>query len=190
MPSASLICDGCGQAADQEHFSRRLQRLENMTRYRPIHVQVLFLAALSPVSDTEHLYSAEGEFDGEGLRLLRALGFELTGRNIDAILADFQRRGFLLVHALECPSQSEDSNVIHGLLEKGLAATAVRIRRSLKPKKLVLLGEALEPLMNTLTSELPGIEIVRPEKGNSFRLNDLGTGSLASALTAATAASL
>lgn len=188
--SHTILCDGCGQAADPAHIARRLKRLENMTRYRPIHVQALFLAAMSPAVDTDYLYSAEGEFCGEGLALLQALGIEPSGRTVEAVLADFQRRGFLLVHILECPGQFAEPTSIQDLLSKGLAPAAVRIRRSLKPKRLALIGEVLDPFAAGLTSGLPGVEIVRPEKGSSFRLNELGTGALASMLTTAATASL
>src|SRR5215467_12232588 len=96
-----LLCDGCGQPADPRHIARRLKRLENMTRYRPLHVQVLFLGAAGPVPDADYLYSAEGDFRGEGLTLLRALGIEWAGKTIEAVLTDFQRRGYLLAHILD-----------------------------------------------------------------------------------------
>jgi len=159
-----------------------LKRLENLTRYRPIHVQALLLGAMSPPADTDYLYSAEAEFRGEGLALLQALGIEPAGRSVEAVLTDFQRRGFLLVHILECPGQAVELNTMHSLLERGLTATTVRIRRSLKPKKLALIGEALEAYTERLTAELPAVEIVRPEKGRSFRPNELSAGALASAL--------
>jgi len=43
-----LPCDGCGQPASAEHIARRLQRLEWATRFRPIHIQALLLAAFRP----------------------------------------------------------------------------------------------------------------------------------------------
>jgi len=187
MPSGQLICDGCGQAADQEHIARRLKRLENMTRYRPIHVQALFLGACSPAAETEYLYSLEGEFRGEGLALLRALGIEPAGKSVEVILADFQRRGYLLTHVLDCPGLSVNFTA---LLQKRVTATAARIRRSLKPKRLVLLGAELETIGEGLPNELPGVEMLLPEKGRSFRLEELAAGALGAALNDAVAASL
>jgi hypothetical protein len=96
-----VICDGCGLAASQEHIARRLKRLENMTRYRPIHVQTLILGTRSPELNGEHLYSAAGEFTGEGAEVLRAAGVEREGRSVEGTLADFQRKGFLVTNALE-----------------------------------------------------------------------------------------
>jgi len=187
MPWEHLVCDGCGQPADPAHIARRLQRLERMTRYRPIHVQVLFLGAAGPVLDLDYLYSAEGDFRGEGLTLLRALGIERDGKAIEAVLTDFQRRGYLLTHILDCPRQSDDSGT---LLEARRAATLARIRRSLKPRKLVLLGRELEAVAASLGQELPGVELIRFGQGSALRLDELAAGALADSLGAAAAASL
>ena len=190
MPSAQLICDGCGQFADQEHLARRFKRLENMTRYRPIHVQALFLGAASPAADADHLYSAETEFRGEGLALLRALGIDPSGKPAETVLADFQRRGYLLAHILECPNNSADAKGVQELLEKRLAATMVRIRRSIKPKKVVLLGRELDPLVEHLTKEAVGSELALSLNGHSFRLENLASGSLEAAIRVTPVASL
>lgn len=187
MPTEQLICDGCGQAADQEHIARRLKRLENMTKYRPIHVQALFLGACCPAAETEYLYSVEGEFRGEGLALLRALGIEPAGKSVELTLADFQRRGYLLTHVLDCPGPSANFTA---LLQKRMTEAAARIRRSLKPRKLVLLGAELETIGEALPKELPGVEMVLPQKGRSFRLEELAPGALGVAVSGAVAASL
>src|SRR5262245_1094216 len=138
MPSGTLICDGCGQSADPEHIARRLKRLEHMTRYRPIHVQTLFLAAVGPKMGADYLYSAEGEFQGEGLMLLRALGMNPAGKSVAVVLSDFQRRGFLLAYTLDCRIELADPKAAEGLMEARFAVIAARIRRSLKPRRLAL----------------------------------------------------
>ena len=190
MPSEKLICDGCGQPADQEHIARRLQRLEKMTRHRPIHVQALFLGSASPALDEDYLYSASAEFHGEGLALLQALGIDPAGKSVEAVLADFQRRGYLLTHVLECPGQSDRLNSAPGLPGASLLAAVVRIRRSLKPKKLVLFGAELHLFIERLSRELPGVEMVLPASGGSFRLDELAPGALVSALGATIATPL
>jgi hypothetical protein len=187
MPREHLVCDGCGQPADPAHITRRLKRLENMTRYRPIHVQVLFLGAASPLDDLDYLYSAEGDFRGEGLALVRALGMEPAGKAVEAVLTDFQRRGYLLTHLLDCPRQSDDPGA---LLEARRTAILARIRRSLKPKKLVLLGGELDALTTSLGPELPGVELVRFAPGRALRLGELAAGALAVSLGAAAAPSM
>src|SRR5260370_8364177 len=42
--STPILCDGCGLAASAEHIAARMERLELATRFRPIHVNVLFVA--------------------------------------------------------------------------------------------------------------------------------------------------
>ena len=185
MPQELLVCDGCGQPADPAHIARRLRRLESMTRYRPIHVQALFLGAACPAIDADYLYRAEHDFSGEGLTLLRALSIERDGRAIEAVLTDFQRRGYLLTHILDCPRLSDASGAFP---EPRLAAALARIRRSLKPKKLVLLGEELDALAGRLGRELPGVELVRLAHGRC--LDELAAGALATALGASAAPSL
>jgi len=184
MLSGQFICDGCGQSADQEHLARRLKRLENMTRYRPIHVPALFLAATIPAADADHLYSALDEFRGEGLALLRALGIDPCGKSVEAVLADFQRRGYLLTYLLECPILANGAKTAQELLGTRLAPTAVRIRRSMKPKKLVLLGRELDPLVEHLTKEAVGAELALSPSGHAFRLEELAPGSLEAAIRA------
>ena len=79
-----------------------------MTRYRPIHVQALFLGAATPADDREYLYSAQGEFAGQGVTLLRSLAVESAGRTVEATLTDFQRRGYLLAVGSGSSSEPQD----------------------------------------------------------------------------------
>ena len=149
-PTSLILCDGCGQAAGQEHIARRLKRLENMTRYRPIHVQALFLGAASPAEDGEHLYSAAGEFRGEGAEVLRALGIAKAGRQVDETLASLQRQGFLLTYILECPVSCAEER--REALRRRLPTMLARIRRSYKPKRVVLVGAELSEFVAPITN--------------------------------------
>jgi hypothetical protein len=141
-------CDGCGQAASPEHIARRLKRLEWSTRYRPVHIQTLFLGAASPAADAEFLYSPGDEFQREAAALLEVLGIAVTGKSADAVLVEFQRRGHFLTHMLECPLQQgiNGGPQIADLLAQRASAVAARIRRSLKPKRAVLIGSPMETL--------------------------------------------
>jgi len=141
----SLVCDGCGQPADQEHIARRMKRLENMTRCRPIHVQALFLGAASPANAGEYLYSARDLFAGESAALLRALSVEVSGRTVDA--------------------------------------TLTRIRRSFKPKRVVLLGTELEEFVpQFIAANLDAMLVL--QNGKPFEWNELSDGLLAKELAA------
>jgi hypothetical protein len=181
MDLSSLRCDGCGQPATAEHLGRRLKRLEEMTKFRPIHVQVLFLSAVSPADPREYLYSPEGAFSGEAAQLLSALGIETTGRATDRTLSEFQRRGYVLAHLLECPGEGT-VGVGSEALRGRFGPTLARIRRSFRPKKLVLLGAELRPFLAELQAAGMPAEIAL-ERGNPFHLPGLRPGELAAVLT-------
>jgi hypothetical protein len=181
--SKTILCDGCGQAASPEHIARRLKRLENMTRYRPIHVQALFLAAASPANTEEYLYAAQGLFTGEGAELLKSLSMDSAGRTVDQVLSDFQRRGYLLAHLIECGEKASDATVGREALARRIPATFTRIRRSIKPKRVVLLGQELAEFIPQFTAaNLDTVLILRD--GRPFEWNEIGDGLLGKELAA------
>jgi hypothetical protein len=180
---ARILCDGCGQPADAAHLARRLKRLENMTRYRPIHVQALFLGAASPADDQEYLYSAQGEFSGQGVTLLRSLAVESAGRTVEATLTDFQRRGYLLAHVLDCSEAFGNGAVGREGLARRLPAMMTRIRRSFRPKRVLLLGHALlEFIPQFMAANLEATLVLRD--GEPFEWNEITEGELAKELAA------
>jgi hypothetical protein len=183
MPEKAIVCDGCGQPADAEHIARRLKRLENMTRYRPIHVQTLFLGAASPANSGEYLYSAHGLFAGEGAALFKSLSIETAGRTVDQVLSDFQRRGYLLAHILDCGEEFGNGTVGREALARRIPATLTRIRRSFKPKRLVLLGqEWAEFIPQFMAANLDAALILR--NGKPFEWNELADDELTKELAA------
>ena len=134
MTTDPLVCDGCGQLASAEHIARRLRRLEWTTRWRPIHIGTLLLGASSPESDDHFLYAVK--FSGEAELALKKAGVSTAGKPPEAILAEFQRGGFFLTHVVECPFDGAEE-----LLRRRVPFVAARIRRSLKPKRIVLIPE-------------------------------------------------
>jgi len=157
-----LPCDGCGQTASTEHIGRRLQRLEWTTRYRPVHINTLVLGAFSPQEDRDFLYAPSGEFHGEAALLLDALGISTAGKAAEMVHTEFQRAGFFLTHVLECPL---DKDAVHGsesaaLLAQRLQPIARRIRRSLKPKRVVLISQALGAILDMLLGLELGCSVV------------------------------
>jgi hypothetical protein len=188
--TGALVCDGCGQAASAEHIARRLRRLEWTTRYRPVHIHTLLLGAFSPQEERDFLYAPGGEFRGEAALLLDAVGISTAGRAAEAVHAEFQRGGFFLTHVLECPLDGDPraGAEIPALLAKRLRAVATRIRRSLKPKRVVLISQALEPVLKEIVALELGCPVVLdngrlfecdgPAPGNSvMRLREALTGS-------------
>lgn len=174
--SIELPCDGCGQIASTEHIARRLQRLEWATRYRPVHIQTLFLGSASPQKDEEFLYAPNGEFQGEAAALVEAAGVSTAGKTAEAVHAEFQRAGFFLTHVLECPVENESAatTALPSLMEQRLTAVAVRIRRSLKPKRVVLISPALETIMEKFVALPLGCPLVL-DAGKPFALDGSDT---------------
>jgi hypothetical protein len=138
MTNTNLVCDGCGQLADAGHIARRLKRLEWATRFRPVHIQALVLGGIAPKNDAEFLYAPEGLFAGEAGAVLRAAGISTGGKTAEVGLVEFQKLGLMLAHILECPVEAGAD--LPALMEKQLGAVFARIRRSLKPKRVVLVG--------------------------------------------------
>jgi hypothetical protein len=171
--SRDLICDGCGQTASAEHIARRLQRLEWTTRYRPVHINALLLGAFSPQREDDFLYAPGGKFSGEAAAVLDAVGISTLGKTADTVHAEFQRAGFFLTHILECPAEESSGTSNKALLTARLQAVAVRIRRSLKPKRVVLVSKALEPVLDEILALDLGCPIIT-DSGRPFDLDALG----------------
>jgi len=155
-----LRCDGCGQSASPAHLARRLQRLEWTTRYRPVHVQALLLGGIAPEADAAFLYLPEGDCEGEAAKLLGALQIGGEGRAADAVLTEVQKRGLLLTHVLECPLEpGVPPAAAQQLIEKQLPAAIARIRRSLKPKRVVLFSRELAAVAGKLGEAVLGCPV-------------------------------
>ena len=161
MSAEYVDCDGCGQPASPEHIARRLQRLEWTTRWRPIHIATVLLGGQSPKSDADFLYA--GKFKGEALEVLRQAGVSPDAKSAEAVLTEFQRGGFFLTHVLECPFEEKINprDSIEQLLEQRKPFVAARIRRSLKPKRIVLISDFSSTLLDALASSALGCPILR-----------------------------
>jgi hypothetical protein len=148
-----ILCDGCGAAATPEHIRERVERLEIATRFRPIHISVLFLIS-SPEPGLD-FYDASPRPPGAREILLDALSIP-PATATESRLGDFQRHGFYFASVAECPlpAASAAQAVQH------LGPTLVkRIQFSYKPKSVVLLSAALAPLIPLLAQSGQGIRI-------------------------------
>jgi hypothetical protein len=190
----ALRCDGCGQSASAEHIARRLRRLEWTTRYRPVHIHTLLLGAFSPLRDEDFLYAGGGEdggeFRGEAAQILGAVGISTAGKARDAVHAEFQRAGFFLTHVLECPLDGDPARgeTTAALLAGRLQTVATRIRRSLKPKRVMAITEELAPVVEDILALDLGCPVVL-DHGKPFRLEGGGGKSAAERLREALAIS-
>ena len=173
--TAPLVCDGCGQTASAEHIARRLRRLEWTTRYRPVHIHTLLLGAFSPMRDEDFLYAGGGEdgseFHGEAAQILDAVGISTAGKTRDTVHAEFQRAGFFLTHVLECPLDGDTAqgDSAGTLLARRLQTLATRIRRSLKPKRVMAVTEELTPVVDDVLAMDLGCPVLL-DNGKPFRL--------------------
>lgn len=151
------LCDGCGAQVDEAHIRRRIERLELATRFRPIHIQALLLDASPPGAPEDYFYRAAGS--SQRSVAAQMLFDEITkcmGRKPgetmpeESVLAEFQRRGLFLAYAVECPVESPEG--LSAALEHLASTVLLRLNSSYKPKFVVPISEALQPLIPLLQS--------------------------------------
>lgn len=173
----AIFCDGCGQAASAEHLATRFRRLEWATRYRPIHVNTLVLGDVAPADDAEFVYSGAGPFRGEAGWLLRVAGIATAGKSAEELHHEFQRAGFFAAHVLDCSVDAAAASAanLHDLIARRLPATFTRVRRSIKPKRLVLLGGALDGFVENFEREELGCSLIL-DADRTFKLLETDAG--------------
>jgi hypothetical protein len=146
------LCDGCGAQVDEAHIRSRIERLEHSTRYRPIHVQVLFLAAAPPSKPEDDFYRAAISAKRSAAsqmffhEISKSIGRKPGGSaDEEATLAEFQRAGFYLAYAVECPVESPEqlATAVTNLGPRVL----LRMNTSYKPKFVAPISNELQPLI-------------------------------------------
>jgi hypothetical protein len=147
------VCDGCGAQVDDLHIRQRIERLELATRFRPVHISVLLIDAAPPARWEDYFYRASASpsdrssagrqyFDA----LLNSAGLDARAQpNEEAALAEFQRRGFFLIGAIEC-AQANPLDA-QKAIEQVAPTLLRRVKISYKPKSIALLSVATEPLV-------------------------------------------
>lgn len=152
--SAWVTCDGCGLPASPAHIAERVGRLELATRFRPIHVNMLFVAfapALHPEDDFYRPPDSREFFEPFMKSLDILASADKSGPGADtsesdtARLLEFQRRGYYLSYLSECPIPVQDEDI--GEAISRLGPTLIRrIRFNYKPKHIAILSRDLSPL--------------------------------------------
>jgi len=163
----AVLCDGCGLPATPEHIAQRIRRLELATRFRPLHMGVLFLGEAPPPRLEDYFYFCEGGPAASALghaglsrvlfeSLLTGVGIEVqAGKSKESCLAEFQKRGFFFADLMECPRETiapdvgqETARERASRLAHRYGPTLVkRIRFSYKPKHVVLLPTLVQDLI-------------------------------------------
>jgi hypothetical protein len=154
----ALPCDGCGLPASPEHIADRLRRLELSTRFRPVHIGILFVA-LAPEERPEDDFYGPPESKEFFAAFLEGLQISPLSDGVDsaaagdatdsAKLVEFQHRGHYLAYLSECPIPAGHEPAAATVAR--LAPTLLRrIRSNYKPKLIAPLGQELAPLVDIL----------------------------------------
>ncbi len=162
---SAILCDGCGLPASSEHIAHRLRRIELATRFRPIHIGILFLAEAPPSRLEDYFYYVNEDRSARaGLSqvlfesLLEGVGIDPQGKTDAARLAEFQKRGYFLADSLECPAKEIVSELRDRTAEANASDLAhrygptiiKRIQLSYKPKHVALLSTRTRHLIPLL----------------------------------------
>lgn len=151
------LCDGCGAQVDEGHIRSRIERLEHATRFRPIHIQVLFLAAAPPSQPGDDFYRAATSVKRSAAsqvffdEIAKSVGHK-PGDTADeeTTLTEFQRRGFYLAYAVECPIESPKQ--LAAAVAKLAPRVLLRVSTSYKPKFVAPISQELQPLIPVFQS--------------------------------------
>jgi len=147
------VCDGCGARVDDAHIRQRIERLELATRFRPVHISLLLIDAAPPARPEDYFYRASAN-RAERSPVSRAYFDALTQvagippgaqTSEESALAEFQRRGFFLIGAVECPPLAGAD--LRGAIEHTALTTLRRVNVSYKPKAVALLSAQTQPLV-------------------------------------------
>jgi hypothetical protein len=161
-----LSCDGCGLPASAEHIAARLERLELVTRFRPVHINLLFVALQPPAAREDDFYRSPESaplLDSLAAGLQLSTSEELVVRSAEddqarsARIIEFQRRGYYLAYVSECPlpvggdgAQAGEKGDTASLLLRIAPTLVKRIQFNYKPQLVALLGTELHPLVELL----------------------------------------
>ncbi|MGB9466370.1 MAG: hypothetical protein WBR10_14780 [Candidatus Acidiferrum sp.] len=87
-------------------------------------------------------------------------------------MSEFQRGGFFLTHVLECPLEAVRAGQpsCESLIAQRVSTVLTRIRRSLKPKRVILISELLASLAARLSSAELGCLVILDD-GKPFGLD-------------------
>ena len=142
------VCDGCGAAVPAGHLRDRIRRIEMGSRFRPPRIRVLFLAKAAEFRREDFFYGTGQEPRSEAAdhffdELMSGLGLGGLDTTRETRLLEFQKRGFFLAHAFECPLPAGQLDGTQ-LIERHGPAIVARVKNSFKPGRIVLLSKVLE----------------------------------------------
>ena len=143
------VCDGCGAQVGEQHIRQRIERLELATRFRPIHIAVLLIDAAPPMNLGDFFYATVGAGRSPAGQAyfdeMATLAGTDAGAPRETVLAEFQRRGFFLTSAVECPVT--DIRDLNSTVRRLAQTVLLRVRTSFKPKQIALISEPTRELI-------------------------------------------
>jgi hypothetical protein len=158
-----IRCDGCGLTASPEHIAARLRRLELSTRFRPVHIGVLFVGFAPESGPHADFYGSEPtaprlvsfldtlEIPPAEHATAGASSDQAAGPAEPSKLIEFQRCGYFLAYLSECPLPAEGESTTNTITRLGPTLVR-RIQLNYRPKAIALLGEEMTPVADVLRS--------------------------------------
>ena len=146
-------CEGCGTRADESHIARRVVRLDLASRFKPTRIRVLFLDGAPPGRVEDYFYRAavnKGDRASAAQRyleeLLKAAGIAFTEHSEEGkLLSEFQRKGYFLTYAVECPFEEQDDP--KGALRRFAPTVLKRVQSIYDPAYVVPLSQPTAELI-------------------------------------------
>lgn len=156
------LCDSCGRMVDAEHIRRRITRLAQASRFRPIHIHALVLDSCPPSDAADFFYNvaddrpARSTHSRDYFNELAFCAADITAKSgagapkEETVLAEWQRRGLFLGYPVECPYESAAE--LADRIQTSGKTLLLRLQTSYKPKFLALVSESTTGLIDTLRS--------------------------------------
>ena len=147
------VCEGCGTRTDDAHVARRATRLDLASRLRPARIRVLLLDGAPPSRIENYFYRAALNPADRSLgarryfeELMKAAGVPVAaGSQETALLAEFQRKGFFLTYAVECPFEEQDDP--KGALRRLAPTVMKRVQSVYDPAYMVPISQPTADLI-------------------------------------------
>ena len=147
------VCEGCGTRTDEAHIARRTTRLDLASRLRPARIRVLLLDGAPPSRIENYFYRAALNPADRSLgarryfeELMKAAGVTVAaGSQETALLAEFQRKGFFLTYAVECPFEEQDDP--KGALRRLAPTVMKRVQSVYDPAYMVPISQPTAELI-------------------------------------------
>ena len=147
------VCEGCGTRTDDAHIARRSTRLELASRLRPARIRVLFLDGAPPARIEDYFYRPALNPADRSLgarrfleELMKAAGIPLTADSREqTLLSEFQRKGFFLTYAIECPFEEQDDP--KGALRRLARTVMKRVQSVYDPAYMVPISQPTAELI-------------------------------------------